>query len=95
MSDLAKYLRFGRESKLDFATCDLDQLAAAAQFRMAQVDAMPEEWRRFVHEYGLKNAQDFRTKGYSARDAARLIETRRRERFNAASLEILAEGIEL
>ena len=31
----------------------LHEAKKAAERRMAEVDAMPEEWRRLVHEYGL------------------------------------------
>lgn len=35
----------------------LDKFKAEAEKRMAEVDALPYEWRLFVHEHGLKKAR--------------------------------------
>lgn len=61
-----------------------------AERRMAAMDALPREWRLFVHEYGLKTALGYRRRGFKTPAAAlrHLTDFRLNRDLNELELEL-------
>lgn len=53
------------------ATYTIEELKMAAERRMAQIDALPEEWRLLVHEFGWRRVRALRQARYTYKKAFR------------------------